>query len=93
MKKGKLATILLTQNTNLNFIDLSNGIGISHLTIENIGEAVLLIDDVSQQKIFTNEVFVIESPLPLINQNFGIRFLGKNPKAIIRYIVEIDCEC
>lgn len=93
--KGLYNSSVITQETALNFMELSNQQGILHLTLFNAGDTVLIIDDSTQQEIMPGESFVIESPVAIVNTSFRVRFKKekdyKNNRVFMRYIVEYPC--
>lgn len=94
MKKGLLSDFLITQDTDLNLLQITQGKGVIHLSIYNGGTSVLIIDDSTQQEIEPDNVFVVESLIPIVNTSFRLKFKKENGKVnrvFVRYIVETDC--
>lgn len=92
--KGKLVSTVLTSKATLDFDVMSAGRGIRNLSIHNVGKSVLVIDDATGERVYPGESWLVESPVNLINTDFSLLFIeeeGKANKAIIRYIVEVDC--
>lgn len=93
MKKGRLFSTLLSTDTAINFYENTNQAGAMGLTIRNIGQTVLVIDDHTQEEIMPGDYFFIENTIPIVNTDFKIRFKnedGKNNLAVMRYIVPLD---
>lgn len=94
-RKGLYNAITVTKNTNLDFLQMSDGEGIIHFTLVNAGDTILVLDDSTQEEILPGETFVIESPVAIVNDMFRIKFKKDENhhtnKAIIRYIVEKQC--
>lgn len=92
MKKGHLITLVFTDDQLFDFEQITGGKGAMWLTIENLGDAPLIIDDVSQQEILPQESFVVECPVAMINSDFRVKFKeGDKPKAVLRYFLEVSC--
>ncbi|MFK8294819.1 hypothetical protein ACI760_01335 [Capnocytophaga canimorsus] len=94
-RKGLYNAIVITDDSSLNFMDMSGGEGILHFSIFNAGDTILVLDDSTRQEILPGESFVIESPIAIVNESFRIRFKSDenkhNNKVFVRYIVERQC--
>ncbi len=94
--KGKLISTTVSKDSSLDFILMSGGLGIRHLSIKNAGTSTLVIDDVTKEEILPGEAFYVESRIALVNTEFKLRFKKdekQSNKAFIRYIVEEVPEC
>lgn len=93
--KGFYNAILITSDTTLNFMDMSDRNGILHLTLFNGGDTILILDDATQQEVLPGESFTIESPVAIVNTSFRIKFKKeagyKDNRVFARYIVEVPC--
>lgn len=94
-RKGLLAGFIITQDTILNFMELSQNNGVVHLSLENQGNSTLIIDDFSKEEIASGQTFIIESPVAVCNTAFPLKFKpNATPsinRVICRYIVEKEC--
>ena len=93
MQKGVLYSSRITQDTAFDFYSDTQGKGVVHLSVKNIGKSPLLIDDAAQEILQPNELFVIESPVGIVSR-MSLRFLAPNSDAeklcIVRYIVPLN---
>ena len=93
---GKLVTKLITQDEILDFSESSQGNGVLSLTIQNIGNATLILEDGSMQEILPDDAFVVECDIPIINPSVRVSFkreAGKDDRrAVVRYIYEVCTE-
>lgn len=94
-RKGLLAGFVITQDTTLDFMKMTDNRGVLHLSLKNQGTASLIIDDFSQEEIKPDEMFVVESPVSICNTSFRLKFretaAGTEKFVICRYIVENEC--
>ncbi|GET46910.1 hypothetical protein [Capnocytophaga felis] len=94
-RKGLYNAIVITDDSSLNFMDMSGGEGILHFSMFNAGDTILVLDDSTRQEILPGESFVIESPVAIVNESFRLKFKKSEGKTInkvfIRYVVEKEC--
>lgn len=91
--KGRLYSILITDDRTFDFYEETNCHGAVGISIRNLGDSVLVIDDTTQEEILPGEYFLIENDCALVNRDFRLRFLkekGKQNKAVVRYIVPVE---
>lgn len=91
--KGKLFGLLITQDTTFDFNDQTKGKGAVGISIRNIGQTPLIIDDATQERIMPGEYFLIENTMAVVNTDFRLKFdknTGKTQLAVMRYIIPID---
>lgn len=96
---GFLATKVITEDDNIDFYRLSDGMGLYTLSFQNVGGATLVIDDGSGQEIEPGEDFIIDAPVPVANREFRVFFKPKptdyNPqdkRVVLRYIYPVICK-
>lgn len=92
--KGILYSTRITQNTTYDFFSETQGKGVYHLSLKNIGNTPLLIDDAAQEILQPNDVFIIESPIGLLSR-VELRFLDTaivkaQNLCVVRYIVPVN---
>ncbi len=90
--EGRLKSLVIINDTTLDFEKMSGGLGIRHLSIKNAGTSTLIIDDATQEEVLPDEPFYIESPIALVNTDFRLKFNKKDKetnKVFVRYIVEV----
>lgn len=91
--KGFYNAILITSDTTLNFMDMSDRNGILHLTLFNGGDTILILDDATQQEVLPGESFTIESPVAIVNTSFRIKFKKKQVTKIIVFLLGTSLKC
>lgn len=91
---GKIKRKRITQNEVINFEELSYGLGVYHLTLKNVGETRVLIDDGAGEYIEPGETFVAESDIGVVNDDFSLHFVseqGKKNALIVSYVLPSEC--
>lgn len=94
-RRGKMVGFKFQQPQTFNFTAMGNGRGLNHFSIRNTGNHNVIIED-TNEVIPPDEIFVIESTIAVMNDNFKVSF-GENTtadpsnqQAIVRYIVDYD---
>lgn len=91
--KGKIFAVRLTSDRTFNFHDETMGRGAMGLSIRNVGETNLIIDDATQEEIAPGEYFLVENNIAIVNTDFRVKFkkdMNKRNDAVMRYIVPMD---
>lgn len=91
-KKGIMRALRFQDKTTFNLNKLSDGRGVYHFTVRNVGTANLIIDDTTQEIIAPGETWVLESTVAIMNDLLKFKFSGDGIKdAIARFVIDFSC--
>ena len=91
--KGQLFGVLLTDDRTFDFFEETQCKGAVGLSIRNIGQTDLIIDDDTQEKLSPGDYFFVENSIAVVNRDFRVKFKkenGKVNKAVLRYVVPLE---